>query len=187
VVKARPAEILAGVAGALLFLSLWFDWFSEAGALGQDIMGERTFGTNAWQQLAILDILLAVVAVGGILVLVTHALSRSPAVPMAVNVAVAALATIAVLFVVYRLIDQPGPNERINVEVGAYLGLLFTLGVAVGSWWAMRDESPRAADRPVPVEERPAPPATSAAPGPRVRDAETEPADGAGAEPREPS
>jgi hypothetical protein len=186
-VKARPPEIVAGVAGVLLFLSLWFDWFSEAGTLGQDFLGERSFGVSAWQAFSLLDLVLVLVAIGGVLVLLTNALSESPAIPVAVNVIVSTFAALATLFVLYRLVDQPGPNEQVGVEPGAYLGLLFTAAVAAGSWLAMRDEAPRAADRPIPVEERPAPPATAAAPTPATAPQETEPAEGTGADPREPT
>jgi hypothetical protein len=58
--------------------------------------------------------------------------------------------------VLYRLLNQPGPNEFVEAELGVFLGLLCALAIAAGGWRSMRDESWEGA--PVPTEVRPTPP-----------------------------
>ena len=72
------------------------------------------------------------------------ATSRTVAIPVGTSVLVAALGTISALVVLYRIVNQPGPNDLIVVEVGAYLGLVSAAAVAVGGWLDMqeRDEIP---------------------------------------------
>ena len=57
----------------------------------------------------------------------------------------------------YRILNQPGPNEFIEVKFGAFLGFLCVLAIAAGGWRSMRDES--WPDAPLPVDVRPPPPA----------------------------
>jgi hypothetical protein len=150
-VKARPGELLAGGAGALLLIALFFDWY--------DVRDVET--VTAWQAYAVTDLVLAATAFGGMVVLGLHSTSRAPAVPVAANVIVAALSPIALLLVIYRLLNQPGPNDAVGLEPGAYVGLLLTAALTVGTWRALRDEDPRASDRAIPIDERPVPPVTA--------------------------
>ena len=97
---------------------------------------------------------------------------RSPALPVAASVITATTGILATLLVLYRILNQPGPNEFIEVKLPAFLGFLCVLAIAAGGWRSMRDESWE--DAPVPTDVRPAPPAE----GPR------EPAPPPEAEPR---
>jgi hypothetical protein len=45
--------------------------------------------------------------------------------------------------VLYRLINQPGPNEFIDVRWGAWLGLASTLAIAAGGWRSLATERVR--------------------------------------------
>ena len=44
------------------------------------------------------------------------------------------------LLVLYRILNQPGPNEFIEVKFPAFLGFLCVLAIAAGGWLSMRDE-----------------------------------------------
>ena len=79
---------------------------------------------------------------------------------------------LATLLVFYRILNQPGPNEFIEVKLPAFLGFLCVLAIAVGGWQSLRDE--QWPDAPMETDVRPAP----AAEGPR------EPAPPPEAEPR---
>lgn len=179
--------MIAAGCGAVLLVSLWFDWYAaDLGGAGEVFQGAE-LGLSAWQSFDVLDLLLFLTALGGIATLVVNATHRSPAIPVAVEVVATALACLALLGILYRLVNQPGPNDLIGVEPGAYLGFLLTAGIIYGAGRSMRDQAPRAADRPVPVEDLPAPPATAAEPAPPPHEGETEPAEGQGADPREPT
>ena len=67
------------------------------------------------------------------------------------------LGVLATLLVFYRILNQPGPNEIIEVKFGAFLGFLCALAIAAGGMRAMRDEAGEEA--PMPTDVRPAPPA----------------------------
>jgi hypothetical protein len=60
----------------------------------------------------------------------------------------------------FRLLDQPGANDLIELRAGAWIGLAAALAAAAGAWMAMGDDRPRPSE-PVParIERRAAPPA----------------------------
>jgi hypothetical protein len=69
--------------------------------------------------------------------------------------------TLALLVLALRtLVFQPGPNDLVVLRYGAWLGLLAALALAVGGWWAIKDERTDAPESAyTPPEPRPAPPA----------------------------
>ncbi len=71
---------------------------------------------------------------------------RAPAMPIAFNVIVTAFGALVTLIVLYRILNQPGPNDFITVEFGAYLGFLLCVGITAGGFLAMRDEGTSMAD-----------------------------------------
>ncbi len=113
----RPGELLAAAAGVLLLGALLLDWYAAAGAAS----------LNAWQAFDVLDVVLALVGLAGLALVVLNAVRESPALPVAAEALTTVLALLAALVVVYRLLDQPGPNDVVGVEPGAYLGLAATL------------------------------------------------------------
>ena len=116
-------------------------------------------GASAWEAFSYTDILLALLALLAIALFIAQSRSLNPTGPIALTVWTTAFAAIMILVVAYRLVNQPGPNEFIEVRAGGYLGFLATVGVFVGAARSMRDERPRAAQPMPPVDERPAPPA----------------------------
>ena len=80
---------------------------------------------------------------------------------MAIGVITTTLGLAGTLLVLYRILNQPGPNDAIDVSYGAYLGLLATLGVFLGAWLSLSDERPRPADPPPPEPQRRPTPARS--------------------------
>jgi len=177
--RLRPGELLAAAGGVVLLGSLVMDWYALAGRRAPG-GGEGTIGRNAWQSLTVLDLLLAVLAVAAIALVALNAVRRSPSLPVAAEVLTTALAVPATVFLVYRLIDHPGPNgafgpeEVVGVEPGAYVGLVATLAVLAGAFFAMRDESGRALVDPE-VELRPPPRGVAPPPAVEAPTAETPP------------
>jgi hypothetical protein len=102
---------------------------------------------------------LATIAIGAWLAIAT-AVGRPVAQLVAAGVLTATVGTLAVPVLVLRvLVFQPGPNDLTTLRYGAYLGLLAALLVAIGGWWAIKDdrtEAPESAYTPPPP--RPAPP-----------------------------
>ena len=171
--RLRQGEAIAAVGAVALLIVMFLDWYGAGGSAtfqGQDI--EISLGFNAWQAFSVTDLILALTALSGIGLAVITASHRSPALPVAASVITASLGALATLLVFYRILNQPGPNEFVEVKVGAFLGFVSVLAVAAGGCLSLRDEEWE--DAPVPTDVRPAPPAE----GPR------EPAPPPEAEPR---
>jgi hypothetical protein len=154
--RLRQGDLIAGLGGVALLIVMFLDWYSAGGSArfqGQDI--NISLGFNAWQAFSVTDLILALTALSGIALAVLTASRRSPALPVAASVITSTLGALATLLVFYRILNQPGPNEFIEVKLGAFLGFLSVLAVAVGGYRAMRDEAGEEA--PMPTDVRPAP------------------------------
>jgi hypothetical protein len=159
--RLRPGELIAAAGGVALLVVMFLDWYAAGGTTevgGRDI--EISVGFNAWEAFGITDILLALAALTAIGLAVITATRRSPALPVAASVITATVGILATLLVLYRILNQPGPNEFIEVELPAFLGFLCALAIAAGGWRSMRDEE--WPDAPMETDVRPAPPAEGA-------------------------
>jgi hypothetical protein len=154
--RLRSEDYLLAVSGiALIVLLFATSWYSRAGLTGRS--GWDTVSHLRW-------LLLLAGVMAGASALVT-ASQRSPALPVASEVAILIVGAVAFLWLAVRiLIDQPGGGSLGDVTVAGYLSLVACAGVAVGGWLAVRDESPGRIPAPtdgeaggIPV--RPAPPA----------------------------
>jgi len=164
--RLRAGELLAGAAGLLLLISLSLEWFSTAQEAAVDEAETVELTATAWSQFAVTDLLFAVVGLLGIGVAVLAVVRRTPALPVATAVIATAAGILATLLWLYRvLLNQPGPNELVELEIGAWIGLLAILGVGGGGWLTLADERTSASAPPTDVEVRPAP-APGLEPGP---------------------
>jgi hypothetical protein len=125
--RLRAGEWLAAVSGAALLVSLFLPWYGA---------GEES--STAWEALAVLDILIALVAASAVVLLVVTATQRVPAVPIALSACVTLAGAIGVLLVLIRTASLPdGADGR---EWGLWLGLAGALGIVAGGTLAIRDE-----------------------------------------------
>jgi hypothetical protein len=155
--RLRAGDLIAAAGGVALLVVMFLDWYAAGGTTevgGRDI--EISVGFSAWEAFGITDVLLvicALIAIGLAAVTVTR---QSPALPVAASVITATIGALATLLVLYRILNQPGPNEFIEVKLPAFLGFLCVLAITAGGWLSMRDEE--WAVEPAPVDVRPAPP-----------------------------
>jgi hypothetical protein len=155
--RLRRGDVVAAFGGVALLIVMFLDWYGAGGRAtfqGQDI--QISLGFNAWEAFSVTDLILALTAVSAIGLAVVTASRRSPALPVAASVITATLGALATLLVFYRILNQPGPNEFFEVKIGAFLGFLSVLAVAVGGYLSLRDEDWE--DAPVPTDVRPTPP-----------------------------
>jgi hypothetical protein len=112
------AQLLVGLGGVLLFVSLFLDWYQP--------------GMTAWTVFEVLDLVLAVLALAAAWIVVSSLLLESPQrddlLPM--------VGGVAFVVVVSQLINHPPAAQGASLKLGAWLGLggsaLMAVGAALG-------------------------------------------------------
>jgi hypothetical protein len=133
-------EKIAGVSGVLLFIFMFFDWFTASVSTG---FFTASVGGSAWDAMEVIPILLMigiVAAVGVAVVRLTDAVFE-PTISM--NAVVSVLGAISFLLILYRIISPPDSGfEGVSIDpaVGAFLGLIAAAGIAFGGYRAMQEE-----------------------------------------------
>jgi hypothetical protein len=154
--RLRPADLGAGAAGVALLVVLFLPWFAvrgvPAGWTGYAPLGVPQ--PTAWRAFAVVDILLALAAALAVAIPVVTATARGPAMPVAAAVIATVASVIAVLLVIWRLLDPP--NGFYTRHYGVWLGLAATLLMLAASFSALHDERTPGAVPPD-VPRRPAP------------------------------
>jgi len=141
--RLRLGELIAGACGVLLLIVMFLSWYGVGlEGVGGQIAEQAGIDTtaSAWQAFGFIDLLLFVAAIVAIAAAVLTATQRSVALPVAASVIVTALGVLVTLLVLYRLINQPGPNDVVDLKFGAFLGLLLCAGIALGGFMSMKDE-----------------------------------------------
>jgi len=169
--RLRAGEWLAVVGAAALLVTLFLPWFgieiprAEQQGQGGILNLVHTVSTGSWgsgwDALGWLAIAIALAAIGCAAWLAfANAAGRPVAQSVAASVLTATAGTLAFVALALRaLVFQPGPNHFVVVRHGAWLGLLAALILAVGGWWATKDERTDAPESAyTPPEPRPAPP-----------------------------
>jgi hypothetical protein len=172
--RLRLGEWTAAIGAAGLVATAFMPWFGIQPPQGADRTVEFASGgvlnilntyavgdLSPWHLLGWLTIAVAVVtfAAGAWLPIATLA-----ARPLAQQVAAAVLAATVgtfgfVVLALRLLVFQPGPNAVTTLRYGAWLALLATLLIALGGWWAMKDDRTEAPESAyTPPAPRPAPP-----------------------------
>lgn len=138
--RLSTGEKIAGVSGILLFIFMFFDWFTASASNG---FISISVGGSAWDAMEVIPIILMiaiVAAVGVAVVRLTDAVFE-PAISM--NAVVAVLGAISVLLILYRIISPPDSGiSEISVDpaVGIFLGLIAAAGITFGGYRAMQEE-----------------------------------------------
>ena len=163
--RLRAGEWLAAAGAAALLVALFLPWFGievpgAAGNLVNPFLADLT-GTSGWNTLGWVTIVLALAAIGcAAWLAIANATGGPVAQAVAASVLTATAGTLAFVVLALRvLVFQPGPNDFVVVRYGAWLGLLAALILAVGGWWATKDERTDAPESAyTPPEPRPPPP-----------------------------
>mgnify|MGYP003701452949 FL=1 len=133
VISASCALLLAPIMFAL-------EWYGKVG-VPQLRRSGLTEAENAWNALTLvrwLMLLSILVALGSV---VLHASQRGHGTRTATGAPVWALGTLSALSVGYRvLVDPPNSSSVADVKLGAFLGLLVTVGLALGGLESFREE-----------------------------------------------
>jgi hypothetical protein len=143
--RLRAGEWIAGAGGLALLVTLFLPWY-----------GAGPFDVSAWEAFSVLDVVLALLALVPLALVALQATRRSPALPVAFSTFTVLAGALATLLILYRIANQPGPNELVSVKPGAWLGLLAAVAVTVGGWRSLRTE--RIPGKPLPpIQDLPVP------------------------------
>lgn len=154
--RLTPGDLSAGIGGLVLLVSLWLNWYS----VSVKVQGfSASASASGWETLTTIDIILFVVAVAAIVLVAMKAFGEVPG-DVPVPVVLVALGGLAVLLVLFRLIDTPAPSDLpdqvdVDREFGVIIALIGAAGIAYGGWRANMEE-PRA--RPAETTSPPPPP-----------------------------
>ena len=124
----RLGELVGALSGLGLLVVSFLPWYSAGGE-------EAT----AWEAFSVIDLFIAAAAVAGLSVGVCLLFRISVSYPVAGSTVATLFGAIALLLVVYRLLNPPGSG--LDIEIGAWLGLLASAGVALGGHLGMREPS----------------------------------------------
>jgi hypothetical protein len=143
--RVRDGEWIAGAGGVALLAAMFLHWY-----------GAGPFEATAWQAFDVLDVVLALLALVPVGLVVTQATRPSPSIPVALSVLTTLAGGLAGLLILYRIVNQPGPNDVVQVQAGAWLAFVAALVIAGGGWRSLRVEAIPGAPLP-PVDDLPAP------------------------------
>ncbi len=137
----RLGEILAGVSGAILLISLFLPWYREKSgtcpaARDGDCPDPASAGSG-WEAFSVLDVFLLVAALAAIGLLALELTQRTPAIPIAWAAMTTPVGLAATVWVLVRTLDPPDPRVE---PLFALLGLVAAAGVTAGCVLSMRDE-----------------------------------------------
>jgi hypothetical protein len=146
VTRVRRGELLSATMALALAIDMFgLKWFGVAGV--PDPSAARpavSTAENAWDGLTIVRwvMLAAVLVTLGSVVL--HASQRAHGNKTDTSFAVTALGVLTAALLTYRvLISLPAPDEVIDQKLGAALGLVFALGIALGGLESIREQRAR--------------------------------------------
>jgi hypothetical protein len=142
--KLSPGEKIAGISSVLLFIFMFFDWFSAEVTIGGSGASE---GVNAWDALDWIPIVLVVTIVAALLVATLRLTDARYEPPVSGNAIVAILGGLSFLLILYRIIDPPGASGSapgfsfdVSPEFWIFVSLVAAAGIAYGAYKAMQEE-----------------------------------------------
>jgi hypothetical protein len=122
--------MVGAVSGAVLLVASFLPWYSAGGE-----------NATAWQAFSFTDLVMAAAAILALSVGIVVLARLSVSYPVAGSSVTAGLGVLALVLIVYRLINPPGAGE-VDREVGAWLGLVAAAGIAWGGWLGMQEHTP---------------------------------------------
>jgi hypothetical protein len=132
--RLTTGDMVAGAGGVVLLISLFLPWYGVSIDIANVSVSESATG---WESLDFIDILLFLISIAAIGVVAARAAGQLPAdVPGAV--VLLGLGGLAVLLVLYRIIDIPVgdvPDEvDLSRKLGVFIALIGAAAIAYGGW-----------------------------------------------------
>jgi hypothetical protein len=144
--RSDPGELIsAGCAVLLLVLMFATKWYGVNELPGASSGAGRSTAVDAWHALTLLRWLMLLTIIVALAAPALHLTQRSHGVTTSTGGTVAALGTITALLLIYRvLINLPSSDQVVDQKLGAVLGVLSALGIALGGHGSLRAQRLRA-------------------------------------------
>lgn len=133
--KLTTGDMIAGVGGVVLLISLFLPWYG----VSVDVAGfSASESGSGWEALGFIDILLFLISVAVIAIVAAKAAGALPA-ELPAPVVLLGLGALAVLLVLYRIIDIPVDGDvpdqvDLSRKVGIFIALIASGAVSYGGW-----------------------------------------------------
>jgi hypothetical protein len=132
--RLTTGDMIAGVGGIVLLIALFLPWYG----VSADVAGVSvSVSGSGWEVLGFIDILLFLIAVVAIAVVAGRATNRLPA-EVPGSLVLLGLGALAVLLVLFRIIDIPAGDVPDSVDlsrkIGIFIALIGAAAVAYGGW-----------------------------------------------------
>jgi hypothetical protein len=133
--RLTTGEVIAGIGGIVLLISLFLPWYG----VSVDIAGiSASTSGSGWEALGFIDVLLFLISVAAIGIVAARAAGSLPD-DVPAPVILLGLGALAVLLVLYRIIDIPVDGDvpdQVNLsrKVGVFIALIGSAAVAYGGW-----------------------------------------------------
>ena len=119
--KLSNGEKIAGVSAILLFVFMFFDWFSvDVSGGGGAFSASISEGGSAWDALDNIPIFLVITIIAALVVVALRLSDSTFEPPVSANAVVAVLGAISVLLILYRIIDTPGEGGEFRQRLGRH-------------------------------------------------------------------
>jgi hypothetical protein len=133
--RLTSGDISAGVGGIVLLISLWLPWYGVSVSVSGFSASEDASG---WEVFSTIDIILFLIAVAAIALVALKAAGRLPE-DVPVPLVLLGLGGLAVLLILFRLIDTPAPGDLpdeidVSRKIGLFIGLIGAAGIVYGGW-----------------------------------------------------
>jgi hypothetical protein len=144
--RLTQGEKIAGVSAILLFIFMFFDWYSVTiSGIAQSVSVEGS-GGNAWDTLDFIPIVLLLTIIVTIANAAIEVSESEIETPVHGATVVTVLGVISFLLILFRIIDTPtfasygGVSADGSVEFGIFLALIAAAGIGYGGYRAMQEE-----------------------------------------------
>jgi hypothetical protein len=144
--RLTQGEKIAGVSAILLFIFMFFDWYSVTISGISTAVSIEGQGGNAWDSLDFIPIVLLVTIIATIANAAIEASESEIETPIHGGTVVTVLGAISFLLILFRIIDTPtfasygGVSAEGSVEFGIFLSLIAAAGIGYGGYRAMQEE-----------------------------------------------
>jgi hypothetical protein len=134
--RLTPVDMIAGVGGIVLLISLFLPWYG----VSVDVAGfSASESATGWEVLSLIDIILFLCAVVAIAVVGARAAGALPP-DVPAGLVLLAVGALALLLCLFRIIDIPAgdvPDEvDLSRKFGIFLALISSAAIAYAGWRA---------------------------------------------------